>query len=113
MSRNTGRPAYLLSVDLDNVDAFARSLPGCKRKGHEGRRAWYVDNRLVVRQDDETTLVIRADFEFREQLVTEHPETFGVPPRMERHQKVQAVLDHANDDVIRDAIRRAWEMQRG
>ena len=59
--------ATLDDVRLDEVDAFATSLPGVRRKGHPGR--W------------------------------------------ETHHKLQA--DLAGDaDAIRDAIRRAWAMQR-
>lgn len=96
----------------EEVDAFARSLPGCKRKGTEARPAWYVDDRLVARLEDETTLVVRADFASRDRLAAQHPDTFGVPPAMERHMKVQAVLDHGNDEAVREAIRLAWELQR-
>ena len=42
----------------------------------------------------------------------DHPETFGVPPAMEKHLKVQAVLDHGNDDAIRAAITAAYHLQR-
>jgi hypothetical protein len=95
----------------DEVDEFARSLPGCKRKGTTSRPAWYVDDRLVARLVDPGELVVRASFAGRERLVAEHPETFGVPPRYEKHMKVQALL--SGDDVaICDAIRSAWELQR-
>ena len=33
----------------EEVDEFARSLPGCKRKGTPSHPAWYVDDRLVAR----------------------------------------------------------------
>jgi hypothetical protein len=96
----------------DDVAAHAGSLPRCKRKGTAARPAWYVDDRLVLRVEDATTLTVRATFEGRERLVAAHPETFGVPPAMERHHKVQAVLDHGNDDAVRAAITAAYEMQR-
>lgn len=95
----------------EEVDAIARSLPGCKRKGTEVRPAWYVDNRLVARLVDPGELVIRAAFPDRERLVAEHPDTFGVPPRYEKHLKVQALLT-GDADAIRAAIHAAWEMQR-
>ena len=63
--------ATLDDVRLDEVDAFATSLPGVRRKGHPGRVAWYVDDRLVVRED-----LPGAE---REDLLARHPETFGVP----------------------------------
>ena len=100
-------------MDADDVAAHAASLPRCKLKGSTARPAWYVDNRLVARLEDPTTLTIRASFADRERLVSRHPETFGVPPAMEKHLKVQAVLDHGNDDAIRAAVTAAYELQRG
>ncbi|WP_134742423.1 MmcQ/YjbR family DNA-binding protein [Nocardioides sp. 503] len=96
----------------EDVAAHASGLPRCKRKGTASRPAWYVDDRLVVRLEDATTLTVRSTFEARERLLAEHPETFGVPPAMERHLKVQVVLDHGNDDAIREAISAAYELQR-
>ena len=51
-------------------------------------------------------------FAVRERLAAAHPETFGVPPRFEKHYKVQALLDAATPTAIRAAIRLAWELQR-
>ena len=105
------RSPYCRPVTPDEVDDYARSLPGCKRKGTEARPAWSVDDRLVARLVDPGELLVRASFAGRERLVAEHPDTFGVPPRYERHLKVQALLD-GDADAVRDAIRAAWEMQR-
>ncbi|PWN03108.1 hypothetical protein DJ010_08235 [Nocardioides silvaticus] len=95
----------------EEVDEFARSLAGCKRKGTAARPAWYVDDRLVARLVDPGELVVRTSFAGRERLVADHPETFGVPPRYERHMKVQALLS-GDVAAICDAIRAAWELQR-
>jgi hypothetical protein len=95
----------------EEVDHYARSLPGCKRKGTEAHPAWYVDDRLVARLVDAGELLVRASFAGRERLVADHPETFGVPPRYEKHLKVQAMLS-GDAAAIRDAIRSAWELQR-
>ena len=98
-------------MTLDEIDEYATSLAGCKRKGHPGRVAWYVDDRLVVRQDEPGTLLVRVGGADRERLLAAHPETFGVPPRWEAHHKVQADLD-GDADAVREAIRLAWEAQR-
>ena len=99
-------------MTLDEVGAYAESLPGVKRKGTATRPAWYVDDRLVVRLQDPTTVVVRVPLSKREALLVEHADTFGVPPRMEIHHKVEAYLEHADPAAVRTAIRLAWEMQR-
>ncbi len=41
-----------------------------------------------------------------------YPDTFGVPPRMEAHHKVEAYLEDAPPEAVRAAIDLAWDMQR-
>ena len=96
----------------DEVGRYAESLPQVKRKGTELRPAWYVHDRLVVRLQDATTVVIRVPLSKRESLLESYPDSFGVPPRMEAHHKVEAYLDQADPDAVRTAIDLAWEMQR-
>ncbi len=95
----------------DEVDRFAQSLPGCKRKGPALRPAWYVNDRLVARLVDPGELLVRAQFADRERLLAAHPATFGVPPSYEKHMKLQVLLD-GDASAIREAIRLAWQMQR-
>ena len=97
----------------DEVGRYAESLPQVKRKGTEARPAWYVHDRLVARLDDPRTLVIRVPLSKRESLLDEYPDSFGVPPRMEAHHKLEAYLDQADSRAVRTAIDLAWEMQRG
>lgn len=96
----------------DEVGAYAESLPEVKRKGTASRPAWYVRDRLVVRLDDPTTAVIRVPLGEREALLETYPGTFGVPPRMEAHHKVEAYLEEADPAAVRAAIDLAWRMQR-
>ena len=93
------------------VGRYAESLPNVKRKGTESRPAWYVHDRLVVRLEDATTAVIRVPLSKRESLIATYPDSFGVPPRMEAHHKVEAYLDRAKAQAVRTAIDLAWEMQ--
>jgi hypothetical protein len=99
-------------MTLDEVGGYAESLTGVKRKGTRARPAWYVRDRLVVRLHDPQTVVIRVPLSRREALLQAHPETFGVPPRMESHHKVEAYLDLADPAAVREAIDLAWRMQR-
>jgi hypothetical protein len=99
-------------VDLDDVGRLALSHDGVKRKGIEARPAWYVDDRLVVRQLDPTSVVIRTGFDERERLLADHPETFSVPPRFESHMMVVVELDRAEPAAVAVAISQAVELQR-
>ena len=108
-----GRPgAYASQVTPDEVGRYAESLPQVKRKGTKSRPAWYVHDRLVVRVTDENTVLIRVPLSERELLLETYPDSFGVPPRMEAHHKVEAYLDRAEPRTVRAAIDLAWEMQR-
>jgi hypothetical protein len=82
-------------VTPEEVAEYVESLPLVKRKGTESRPAWYVHNRLVVRLQDPKTLVIRVPLSERESLLETYPDSFGVPPRMDAHHKVEAYLDDA------------------
>ena len=97
----------------EELAACAESLDGVKRKGTVAKPAWYVHDRLVVRLTDPVTAVVRVPLARREELLAAYPDTFGVPPRMETHHKVEAYLDHADPAGVREAIRLAWELQRG
>ena len=95
----------------EEVGQYAESLADVRRKGTEARPAWYVHDRLVVRLQDPRTLVIRVPLSERESLLESYPDSFGVPPRMEAHHKVEAYLDRAQPGAVRAAIDLAWEMQ--
>jgi hypothetical protein len=97
----------------DEVGQYVESLPQVKRKGTDSRPAWYVHDRLVVRLHDRNTVVIRVPLSKREHLLETYPDSFGVPPRMEAHHKVEAYLDRAQPSAVRAAIDLAWELQRG
>lgn len=98
-------------MTLDEVGEYVESLAEVKRKGTEAKPAWYVHDRLVVRQQDAQTVVIRVPLSERESLLADYPDTFGVPPRMEAHHKVEAYLDEVPPAALEEAIRLAWEMQ--
>jgi hypothetical protein len=99
-------------VNLDDVHRIATAHPGVKRKGTEQRPAWYVDDRLVVRWLDETSVVVRAGFAQRERLLADHPDTFTLPPRFESHMMVVVELDRADSDALGRGISEAVDLQR-
>jgi len=99
-------------VHLEDVGRLATEHAGVKRKGTEARPAWYVDDRLVVRWLDPTSVVIRSGFAERERLIADHPDTFGVPPRFDSHMMVVVELEHADQAAVARAISEAVDLQR-
>ena len=98
---------------IEDVREVLAAHAGVRVKGTSERPGWYVDNRLVARQLDADSVLVRADFDARERLLDDYPETFSVPPSMEAHRKVVVELDHANPEGVRRALGEAVELQRG
>lgn len=98
-------------MTLDDVDAYLGTLEGIRARHTDWRRAWYVDDLLVARADAAGTVLVRLGGRDREQLVAAHPDTFGVPPRWEAHDKLQADLG-GDAAAIQSALRLAWDRQR-
>jgi hypothetical protein len=56
--------------------------------------------------------VARADFDARDLMLRQFPETFSVPSRFAKHMMVVADLAQADAGAIEDAIEAAWQLQR-
>lgn len=96
---------------LEDVAGIAERLDGVRRTSVKGLSAWRFHGRLVARQLDARSIVIRAELDVRGSLVSRHPETFSVPTRFAKHMMVVANL--AGDaEAIEDAIEAAWALQR-
>ena len=99
-------------IDLERLAQHALSLDGVRERTSGGHRGWYLDGRLVAREQDRESVVVRCAFDVREQLLVDHPETFSVPPRLEAHQKVMVDLLRGQQAVALTAVTAAWELQR-
>ena len=100
-------------MELADVSRLAAELDGVAERRRDGLLDWRYRGRLVARQLDATSIVIRATFEFRDFLLQSFPETFAVPARFAKHMMVVADLEHGNGDAIEDAVIEAWELQSG
>lgn len=96
-----------------DVSRVTAQLDGVVERTRDGLLDWRYHGRLVARQLDETHVVIRASFEFRDFLLRSFPETFSVPDRFAKHMMIVADLEHGNADAIEDAVIGAWELQSG
>jgi hypothetical protein len=79
-------------VRLDDLSRLAAELDGVSETRRGGLLHWRYRGRLVARQLDDTHIVIRATFEFRDLLLHSFPETFSAPDRFARHMMVVADL---------------------
>jgi hypothetical protein len=99
-------------VRIGEVDRLTGALAGVRRTMADGRAQWRYRGRLVARQLDETHLVIRADFDYRDMLLRQFSETFSVPARYGKHMMVVADLADGDAGAIEDALAAAWQLQR-
>ncbi len=98
---------------LADLSRLAAQLDGVAERTRDGRLDWRFHGRLVARELDETHVVIRASFDFRDLLLRSFPETFSVPPRFAKHMMVVADLENGNADAVEDALIAAWGLQSG
>jgi hypothetical protein len=99
-------------LQIGEVDRLAGALAGVRRTAAAGLAQWRYHGRLIARQLDEARLVIRADFDYRDQLLRQFPETFSVPARYAKHMMVVADLAQGDIGAIEDALEAAWQLQR-
>jgi hypothetical protein len=98
---------------LDDLSRLAAELDGVTERRRDGLLDWRFGGRLVARQLDDSHVVIRASFDFRDLLLQSFPETFSVPRRFAKHMMIVADLERGNADAIEDALIGAWELQSG
>jgi hypothetical protein len=100
-------------VTHSDVSRLAAQLEGVSERSRDGLLQWRYRGRVVARQLDDSHIVIRASFDFRDFLVHSFPDTFSVPRRFAKHMMVVADLENGNADAIEDAVIAAWELQSG
>lgn len=98
-------------MQLSDVAEMAAKLEGVHQTAKGDLARWSYHGRLVARQLDAENIVIRADFDYRDALVQDHPTTFSVPDRFAKHMMVAASLATADPGAIEDALVAAWELQ--
>ncbi len=99
-------------MDINDVARLAEALAGGRCTTPRGRPEWRYHGRLVARQLDDTHLVIRADFDYRDLIRRQLSGTFSVPARYLNHMMVVADLANGDAGAIEDALEAAWLLQR-
>jgi hypothetical protein len=99
-------------VKIAEIAQLAGSLAGVRMTAPDGLAEWRYHGRLVARQVDDSHLVIRADFDYRDSILRQFPDTFSVPARYLKHMMVVADLAAGDAGAIEDALEAAWHLQR-
>ncbi len=99
-------------MQMDDVARLAGALAGVRRTAPEGLAQWRYHGRLVARQLDDISLLIRADFDYRDSILRQFPGPFSVPARYVKHMMVVADLVTGDAGAIEDALEAAWQLQR-
>jgi hypothetical protein len=99
-------------MDIGDLDRLAEAMPGVRRAAREGLAEWRYHGRRVARQLDDTHVVIRADFDYRDSVLRQFPGTFSVPARYAKHMMVVADLAGGDAGAIEDAFEAAYLLQR-
>src|SRR5215469_2024242 len=99
-------------LQIDEIAQLAEAMTGVRRTTANGLAQWRYHGRLVARQLDDTHVVIRAEFDYRDSLLRQFPGTFSVPPRYVKHMMVVADLATGDAGAVEDALEAAWQLQR-
>jgi hypothetical protein len=99
-------------LQIEEVGRRAEALKGVRRTTTDGLAQWRYHGRRVARQLDDAHVVIRADFDYRDWLLRQFPDTFSVPAGYRKHMMVVADLATGDPGAIEDALVEAWRLQR-
>src|SRR5262245_34950169 len=84
------------TMTFADVSRMAARLDGVAEHRRDGLLDWRYRGRLVARQLDDSRIVVRASFDFRDFLLHAFPETFSVPRRYTKHMMIVADLENGN-----------------
>jgi hypothetical protein len=96
-------------VDFDVVRALGRELPDLQESTMYGSPALKLGKRLVAclaihRSVEPGSLIVRTDFEQREALLSDDPETYYVTEHYTKHPVVLVRMGRLQRDQLRDLL---------
>jgi hypothetical protein len=98
-----------MGVTFETVRKIALSLENVEEGTSYGTAAFKVRGALFLRlKEDGESLVVRTDFEQRDALIEEDPETYYITDHYLKYPWVLVRLPRIDPDAMRDLIRMAW-----
>ena len=96
---------------FNDVRRIALSLDNVEEGTSYGTPAFKVGGALFVRMhQDGESLVVRTDFEQREELMESNPETYYITDHYLNYEWVLVSLSRVHPDALRDLVGMAWKL---
>jgi len=96
---------------FENIRRIALALGNVEEGTSYGTPAFKVGGELFVRMhQDGESLVVRTDFEQREELMASDPETYYITDHYLNYEWILIRLARVQPDALRDLVRRAWRL---
>ena len=107
-----GRRAANAPVTFDTVREIALSLDNVEEGTSYGTPAFKVRGALFIRLHDEfdSTIVVRTDFDQREELLAADPETYYITDHYRNYPWVLLRLSRVHPDALRDLLHMAHRL---
>ena len=99
-------------MDMDDVSALATRMDDVREVVRKGKRGWYLDGRLVAREERPGMLLVRCGFAERERLLASGTRAFSVTPPMEAHMKVLVDLAEVTPEQLENVLGAAADLRR-
>jgi hypothetical protein len=98
-------------AEFENVRRIALSLDNVEEGTSYGTPAFKVGGALFVRMhQDGESLVVRTDFDQREELMASDPETYYITDHYLNYEWILIRLSRVHPDALRDLMRMAWRL---
>ena len=92
-------------VNYDTVRKVALTLPHVKESTSYGTAALKVKGKLFVRlKEDNETIVLRMEFEQRDAMMAEDPETYFITDHYREYPYVLAKMARLKSESLRDLL---------
>ncbi len=106
-----GRGVAKTSAAFEAVRRIALALGNVEEGTSYGTPAFKVGGALFVRMhQDGESLVVRTDFDQREELMASNPETYYITDYYLNYEWILISLSRVHPDALRDLIRMAWRL---
>ncbi len=110
-SRKQGRGAANTPLAFEAVRRIALALDNVEEGTSYGTPAFKVGGALFVRMhQDGESLVVRTDFEQREELMASDPESYYITDHYLNYEWVLVSLSRVHPDALRDLMGMAWKL---